>query len=52
MGMGEAGVGVNIIPGWDDLTSFGINDYATGGGVGVMQIKGLHRWAWGNPGWG
>ena len=24
----------------------------TGGGVGVMQVKGLHIWAWGNPGVG
>ena len=42
MGMAEAGVGVNkklnIIPGQDDMTSWGIIDYANRGGV--MQMKG------------
>ena len=34
MGMGEARVGVNIILGRDDMTSWGINDYANGGWAG------------------
>ena len=51
--MGEAGVGVNIVPGggWYDFIG-GLMIMPTGGGVGVMPMKGLHRWAWGNPGWG
>ena len=41
MGMGEAGVGVNTIPGLDDMTSWGgLMIMPTGGGVGVMQKKG------------
>ena len=32
MGIGEAGVGVNIIPGRDDMISWGIIDYANRGG--------------------
>ena len=36
-GQGDAGVGENIIPGRDDVSSWGITDYANGEGWGLCK---------------